>query len=96
MKDFGVRSRVARRLSNTIQEMQNLREELISVEMLKGLTLSECPQSARLIMSMCGYKSPEEWHDAVVDAYNRAAKRYSKYRNQIFKYEKEKLSEAQG
>lgn len=85
------RERVALRLNNTIQEMQDIREELICVERLNGLTFSECPQSARLIMAMCGYKSPKEWHDAAVNAYDEAAKRYAKYRKQIIKYKNERI-----
>lgn len=77
--------RVAQRLSNTIQQLQNLREELLTVSRLNGKTFAQCPSSDRLIMTMCGYTSPKEWYDAVVAEYNRVAKLYAKYRKQINK-----------
>ena len=40
-------------------------------------------------MTMCGYTSPKEWHDAVVNEYNNAAKRYTKYRKQMDKLNNE-------
>ena len=79
------KERVAQRLSNTLQQLQNIREELLTVERLNGLTFAQCPSSDRLIMTMCGYTSPKEWHDAVVNEYNNAAKRYTKYRKQLNK-----------
>jgi len=79
------KERVAQRLSNTLQQLQNIREELLTVERLNGLTFAQCPSSDRLIMTMCGYTSPTEWHDAVVNEYNNAAKRYTKYRKQLNK-----------
>lgn len=73
------------RLSNTLQQLQNIREELLSLERLNGKTFAECPSADRLIMAMCGYASPKEWHDAVVKEYNAAAKRYEKYKQQLEK-----------
>lgn len=79
------KERVAQRLSNTIQQLQNLQEELLTVSRLNGMTFAQCPSSDRLIMTMCGYTSPKEWHDAVVAEYNKVAKQYTKYRKQMNK-----------
>lgn len=77
--------RVVQRLSNTLQQLQVIREELLTVERLNGLTFAQCPSSDRLIMTLCGYTSPKEWHDAVVAEYNKAFKLYTKYRKQMNK-----------
>lgn len=79
------KERVAQRLSNTLQRLQSIREELLTIERLNGLTFAQCPSSDRLIMTMCGYTSPKEWHDAAVAEYNKVAELYSKYRKQMNK-----------
>lgn len=79
------KERVTQRLSNTLQQLQNLREELLTVSRLNGMTFAQCPSSDRLIMTMCGYTSPKEWYNAVVAEYNKVAKQYTKYRKQMNK-----------
>lgn len=79
------KERVAQRLSNTLQQLQNLQEELLTVSRLNGMTFAQCPSSDRLIMTMCGYTSPKEWYNAVAAEYNKVAKQYTKYRKQMNK-----------